>query len=174
MIEVRVGALIPDKKTGSHVLLLKIRGMNKCLPIWIHQNEAQAIGMAVRKESFVRPLTHDLLKAVVRGLGAELERVVIHGIENSTFLARLVLSREEEIISIDARPSDSVALAVRTNSPIFLTQELLNSQQDSLYVLEDETAQKPADGETVEMGEALDALMREVEQGGSAPPDEEN
>ena len=174
MIEVRVGALIPDKKTGSHVLLLKIRGMNKCLPIWIHQNEAQAIGMAVRKESFVRPLTHDLLKAVMDGLGAKLERVVIHGIENSTFLARLVFTRDEELISVDARPSDSVALAVRTGSPIFLTEELLNSQQDSLYVLEDETAQKAAEGETIEMGEALDALMREVEQGGPGSSDEEN
>lgn len=167
MIQVRVGGLLPDKKSGNHVLLLKIPNSSKFLPIWIAQNEAQSIAMAMRRERFSRPLTHDLMKSLLDGLGAELNHVLIHRIEKSTFFARLILSRGEELVSIDARPSDSVALAVRTGSPIFVSEELLRSQEDSLYELEQEkaSAAEGMDGMSEEFGLELDQLMREVEKG---------
>ncbi len=170
MIEVKVGGLIPDKKTGSHVLLLKVPNMQKYLPIWIGLNEANAIAMALRKQKFERPLTHDLLKQVIDGLNATVTRVVITTIQDNTFFARIFLNREHEIISIDARPSDSVALAVRAECPIFLTEELLASQSENLYQFEEES---DSDG-TDEMQADLDALLRSVEKGeGPPPPDDD-
>ncbi|HEX9641198.1 MAG TPA: bifunctional nuclease family protein [Candidatus Krumholzibacteria bacterium] len=181
MIQVRVGGLLPDKKSGNHVLLLKIPNTPKFLPIWIAQNEAQAIAMAMRKEKFARPLTHDLMKSILDGLGAELNHILIHRIEKSTFFARLILSRGDDLVSIDARPSDSVALAVRTGSPIFISEDLLRSQEDSLYQLEHEEkgTADGLEGNTAEFGMELNQLMREVEKGprgggdGPAGPEED-
>jgi bifunctional DNase/RNase len=180
VIQVRIGGLMPDKKTGNHVLLLKIPNVPKFLPIWIAQNEAQAIAMAMKKKPFARPLTHDLMKSLLDGLGAELNHVLIHRIEKSTFFARLILSRGDDLVSIDARPSDSVALAVRTGSPIFISEDLLRSQEDSLYELEQQEASTGSglEGTTAEFGMELNELMREVEKGagggGTRPQDSED
>jgi bifunctional DNase/RNase len=167
MIEVTVGGLIPDKKTGTHILLLKIpdTDVHRYLPIWIGAHEASAIAMALNDQVFERPLTHDLLKSMVDGLGAEVSRVVITAIQENTFFARIILSREQEIISIDARPSDSVALAVRAQCPIYLTEELLESQASNLYEIQEE----PAENELSDASSALDELMRSVEKGEIAP-----
>ena len=169
MIEVKVGGLIPDKKSGSHVLLLKVPNSSKYLPIWIGPAEASAIAMALRNQSFERPLTHDLLVHLIDGLGAKVTRIVITTIKHNTFFARIFLSRDNEIISIDARPSDSVAIAVRVNCPIFLTEELLASQSDNLYEIEEESASvsstdldAPASGVS-----SLEELLRSVERGES-------
>lgn len=162
MIEVKVGGLIPDRKTRSHVLLLKLPGSSRYLPVWIGDHEASAIDMAVRKQEFERPLTHDLLKSVIDGLGAEVSRVVITTIQDNTFFARILLTRDHEIISVDARPSDSVALAVRAGCPIFLTEELLESQADNLYEFED-----PTGAEANDPARQVDELLKSM---GTPPP----
>lgn len=165
MIEVTVGGLWPDPKTGSHVLLLRLPDSPKCLPIWIGMNEASAIAMALRGQEFERPLTHDLLMHVIGGLGAELSRVVITTIEDNTFYARLFLTRGHEILSIDARPSDSVALAVRAGCPILLSDELLEDQRDHLVELQAEVAEPEGEDPHASSEQALEALLREVERG---------
>ena len=164
MIEVKVGGLIPDRKTRSHVLLLKLPGSAKYLPVWIGENEASAIDMAVRKQGFERPLTHDLLKSVIDGLGAEVSRVVITTIQDSTFFARILLTRNHEVVSIDARPSDSIALAVRVGCPIFLTEELVASQANNLYEFEE----GPDTAAGADSSAEVDALLRSM----GSPPDD--
>jgi bifunctional DNase/RNase len=161
MIEVSIGGLIPDKKGETQILLLKVPGKGRYLPIWIGLHEAQAIAMAINGQTFDRPLTHDLLKSVIDGLDAQVTRVVITTIQGNTFFARIFLARGNEIISIDARPSDSVALAVRADCPIYLTEELLDSQADNLYHFEEPAQSSPLDGTP----EDLEELLRRVEMG---------
>ena len=177
MVEVKVGGLVPDPKNpGSYILLLKVPGSTRYLPIWIGPAEANAIGMVLRNQHFERPLTHDLLQHVIQGLGASVVRVVITTIQESTFFARIFLERDHEILSVDARPSDSIALAVRVKCPIFLTSELLDSQQAHLVEIEDESAPSPAGaagpGGAAEpvSSETLEDLMRSVERGEGRPP----
>lgn len=169
MVEVKVGGLIPDRKTRSHVLLLKLPNSSKYLPVWIGDHEASAIDLAVRGQAFERPLTHDLLKSVIDGLGAEASRVVITTIHDNTFFARIMLTRGNEIISIDARPSDSVALAVRAGCPIFLTEDLLQSQAENLYEFENED-----DDEAADPAMEVDALLRSMEGDPPSRPEEED
>ena len=179
MVEVRVGGLLPDPKNpGSHILLLKIPGVSRYLPIWIGPAEASSINMALRNQVFERPLTHDLLQHVIHGLGATVARIVITTIEDSTFFARILLERDQEILSIDARPSDSIALAVRVKCPIYLTRSLLDSQRDHLIEIQESPSSASA-GPVAEPAPetsahtSLEELMRQVERGETDPEDED-
>ena len=138
MIEVKVGGMVVDKKSGSPVLLLRVPNTQRYLPIWIGPSEATAIDMVLRNKAFERPLTHDLLKHVIDGLGGTVSRIVITSLRENTFFAKIFITREHEIISIDARPSDSVALALRAKAPIFLSKELLTNHAVSLLPIEQE------------------------------------
>lgn len=176
MVEVKVGGLVPDPKNpGSYILLLKVPGTTRYLPIWIGPAEANAIGMVLRNQRFERPLTHDLLQHVIQGLGATVARVVITTIQDSTFFARIFLERDHEILSVDARPSDSIALAVRVRCPIFLTSELLDSQQGHLVEIDEEPESPGATAGEVTLpgavvgGDSLEDLMRQVERGEGRP-----
>ncbi len=124
MVEVSVDSLGVDRATGTPVVILKESHGSRILPIWIGPGEASAIAMALSQIEFPRPLTHDLLAAVVRGLGA-LVRVQITQVKENTYFASLIFAKEEEFITVDARPSDSVALALRTRSPIFAQEALM-------------------------------------------------
>ena len=95
------------------------------LPIWIGPAEASAIAMELSDYKFPRPLTHDLIKQVVVGLGAKLRRVMITRVEDNTYYAELHIQRGDESIHIDARPSDSIAVALRLKAPIFTNDDLL-------------------------------------------------
>jgi len=97
------------------------------LPIWIGQPEATAILLAIEGVELPRPLAHDLLKDVIESLGAYIERIEITRVEEGTFFAALILRAEERTLAIDARPSDSIALAVRTGSPIFVSREVMDA-----------------------------------------------
>jgi len=178
MVEVKVGGLLPDPKNpGSHILLLKIPGMARYLPIWIGPAEASSINMALRNQVFERPLTHDLLQHVIHGLGAQVTRVVITTIEDSTFFARIFMERGDEVLSIDARPSDSVALAVRVKCPIFLTRALLDSQREHLIEIQESpspAAAAPIMPETSPEKASLEELMRQVERGEDDPLEDDD
>jgi bifunctional DNase/RNase len=125
VIEVRVHGLILEQKTQQNIVILREIDGERILPIWIGPVEAQAIRRYLAEESFPRPLTHDLIQLVVDGLKAKVSRIVIADLKESTFFASIVVERDGEVLSIDARPSDSIAVALRAKSPIFVNEKLL-------------------------------------------------
>jgi len=123
--EVRVANLGLDRTNNSPVVILRETEGERVLPIWIGPAEASAIAMELAGVKSSRPLTHDLLKQVIVGLGAELRKIVITAVKDSTYYAELHLYRGDQVIQIDARPSDSIALALRLQAPILTADELL-------------------------------------------------
>jgi len=126
MIEVQVAHLGLDQNTNSPVVLLKERDGDRVLPIWIGPSEASAIAMELQGVKAQRPMTHDLLKHVIVGLGGELRRVTITNVRDNTYFAELLIRRDEQMVQVDARPSDSIALALRLRAPIYTSDELLD------------------------------------------------
>lgn len=127
MIEVRVAHLGLDKTTNTPVVILQEQNGERVLPIWIGPAEASAIAMELAGMKFARPLTHDLLKQVIVGLGADLRKVIITKVQDNTYYAELHIYRGDAIVNIDARPSDSIAVALRLKAPIFTSDELLET-----------------------------------------------
>ncbi|HEY7684264.1 MAG TPA: bifunctional nuclease family protein [Gemmatimonadales bacterium] len=125
MIEVTVAQLGLDRTTNSPVVILREKDGARVLPIWIGPAEASAIAMELQGIKPPRPMTHDLLKSVITGLGATVSRILISALKDKTYFAQLWLSREDHLFQLDARPSDSIALALRVNAPIFTEGELL-------------------------------------------------
>lgn len=129
MVEMRVKGLIVDAQTGQPVVFLSDLSETRFLPIWIGVYENDAILLVLEKIQVPRPITHDLLRAVIEELHARLERVVIHTLDDktTTYYAKLVLIREGETtpVEVDARPSDSIALALRCKAPIFVNESVL-------------------------------------------------
>jgi uncharacterized protein len=126
MIKVTVGGLVKDQRNNPVVLLRKSDG-DDVLPIWIGHSEALAIELQLNGKSFERPLTHDLLKTAVESLGASVVKVAITQLKDNTFFAKLYLQRENEIYVIDARPSDSIALGLKSGADIFVSESVFNS-----------------------------------------------
>lgn len=124
-IRVEVNGVVTDR-VGEPVVLLVDKGSRKYLPIWIGSSEALAIAMALSGKKPPRPMTHDLLTTVIKALRGEVLRVVINKMEAQTYYASIVLKGAGRVQEIDARPSDSIALALRTNSPIYLTPQVAN------------------------------------------------
>lgn len=135
MRQAKVKALVLDKLNNAPVVLLEIVGTKKILPIWIGACEASVIAMILEENEFERPLTHDLMLNVIEGLEAKVENVVINKIENSTFFAKLVLrdltvppdEEEEQYLEFDARPSDCIIISLKTKTPIFVSNEIVES-----------------------------------------------
>ncbi len=114
-----------EKNTNTPIVVLQERDGDRMIPIYIGHAEANAIAMELADVKFERPLTHDLMQQVIVGLGAELSRVILTRVEKSTYYAELQLRRDDHIIQIDARPSDSIAIALRLKAPIFAAEALL-------------------------------------------------
>ncbi len=127
VIEVRVAHLGLDRTTNTPVVILQEQGGDRVLPIWIGPAEASAIAMELAGMKFARPLTHDLLKLVIVGLGADLRKVIITQVKDNTYYAELHIYRGDAVVNIDARPSDSIAVALRLKAPIFTSDELLEN-----------------------------------------------
>jgi hypothetical protein len=127
--EVKVRGLILDPTNNSPVVILKDVASEAILPIWIGVFEANAIAMEIEKGVPPRPMTHDLLKNVIAQLGASVERVVITDLRDSTFYAIIVLDVGGEKVIVDSRPSDAIALALRTDSPIFVAEHVMRSSR---------------------------------------------
>jgi bifunctional DNase/RNase len=130
MIEVLVSRLGLDSATNSYVVVLQERGGTRLLPIWIGQPEAEAIVRHMHNVKGVRPLTHDLVRNLILGMGAQLRRVQITRVEKSTYYAELQIQLGDSLVHIDARPSDSIAIALRLAAPIFAADELLVEPAD--------------------------------------------
>jgi uncharacterized protein len=125
MVEVKVQSLGLDRSSNTPVVILQEEDGLRILPIWIGPGEASAIAMELAGMKFARPLTHDLFAAVIAGLGASLQRVMITRVVDNTYYAELIIQRGAELISLDARPSDSIAIALRMQAAIFTSDELL-------------------------------------------------
>lgn len=128
MIAVRVAQVGLDPATNSPVVLLREEEGDRVLPILIGPAEAGAIAMELQGLRPQRPMTHDLIKRLIVGLGGELRRVLIADLREDTYFAELELIREGEVIRVDARPSDSIAVALRLQAPIFLADSLLEGR----------------------------------------------
>jgi uncharacterized protein len=127
VVEVVIARLGLDSTTQSYVLVLQEKGGTRLLPIWIGQPEAESIVMQIHNIKRARPLTHDLCKNLILGLGGALRRVQITRVEKNTYYAELHINRGENVVQIDARPSDSIAIALRLAAPIFASETLLSS-----------------------------------------------
>src|SRR5687767_13856860 len=125
MVEVVVSRLGLDSSTNTYVVILQERDGARLLPIWIGQPEAEAIVMQMNNVKRERPLTHDLCKSLILGLGGSLRRVQITKVQQRTYYAELHLSGRGGEVQIDARPSDSIAVALRLQAPIFVQESLL-------------------------------------------------
>jgi bifunctional DNase/RNase len=125
LIEVKVQSLGLDRATSDPVVILKEADGPRVLPIWIGPGEASAIAIRLAGMEFPRPLTHDLLTSILAGLGGELRRVLITRMDNDTYFAELIIHRNGEVFSVDARPSDSIAFALRAEAGIFADDSLL-------------------------------------------------
>jgi hypothetical protein len=125
MIEVTVDRIQVNLVSQSRVVILRETGGNRFLPIWIGQFEAEAIAMFLQEVEAVRPMTHDLLKSVLGGLGATLERLEIHDLRDDVFYARLIIRSGKDRIEVDSRPSDGIALAVRAHAAIYVAEEVM-------------------------------------------------
>jgi hypothetical protein len=130
LVPVRVHGLVLEHKTQQHVVVLREDEGDRILPIWIGPGEAMAIKRLIAEEPFPRPLTHDLIALIVEGLKAKVARVVIHDLKESTFFATIIVEREQSVLSVDARPSDSIAVALRTKAPLFANEALLQAPSD--------------------------------------------
>ena len=132
LVQMEVSKIRIDERRGEQVVVLKERGGNRFLPIIIGISEVTAIKMKISGIQPPRPLTHDLLKNTITQLGATLQRIVITKLEFNTFFAKLILqTKEGELREVDARPSDSIAVALRSDAPIFVAEDVLNQVASS-------------------------------------------
>jgi bifunctional DNase/RNase len=128
---VRVQSLGLDQATKAPVVILQEVGGTRALPIWIGPAEASAIAMQLAGMSFPRPLTHDLFASVIRGLGGVLRRVTITRVEDNTYFAELLIQRGDHVFTVDARPSDSIAIALRLDAELYISASLLMGSVDT-------------------------------------------
>jgi hypothetical protein len=127
IVEMELNKIRIDENRGEQVIVLKEKGGSRFLPIVIGIMEVTSIKMKISGIIPPRPMTHDLLCSIIKQTGAVLDKIVITSLENNTFFAKLILRIDGRVEEVDARPSDSIALAIRADSPIFAEENLLNT-----------------------------------------------
>lgn len=127
MIEMKVEGIALDPKNNTPVVILKSKKNSKSLPIWIGIFEASAIASKLDGVNSPRPMTHDLLKSVIEKLNARVSKIHINELKDNTFYAKIILKIAQRKLNIDCRPSDAIALALRTNSPIFVEEQIVSN-----------------------------------------------
>jgi hypothetical protein len=130
-VEMKIRGLMMDPVSNMPIVLLKDVGSDTVLPIWVGVYEANAIALEIEKVSTPRPMTHDLIKNVLTGLDALVHKVVVTELKDDTFYAVIWLEKEGHVVSIDSRPSDALALALRVDCPIFVEDEVLKNSKQS-------------------------------------------
>ncbi len=126
-IEVRIRGLMMDPSNNAPIVVLKDVASDAVMPIWVGMFEAHAIAIEIEKLTVPRPMTHDLTKNLIRDLNASLERIVITEIKDDTFHAVLWLRQGNETITVDSRPSDAIALALRVDCPIYVSEHVMQT-----------------------------------------------
>ena len=135
-VEMKIRGLMMDPVTNMPIVILKETDSETVLPIWVGIYEANAIALEIEKVSTPRPMTHDLLRNLLIGLEATVRKVVVTELREDTFYAVIWLDRGGEIISIDSRPSDAIALALRMDCPIFVEDEVLKSSKQAANAID--------------------------------------
>jgi bifunctional DNase/RNase len=135
-LEVKIRGLMMDPATNQPVVVLKELQGSGVLPIWVGVYEAQAIALEIEKVQTARPMTHDLLKNVLTGLNVHVQKVVVSDLKDDTFYALIWMEREGHTMSMDSRPSDALALALRLDCPIYVEEQVLKSSKITSVVSE--------------------------------------
>jgi bifunctional DNase/RNase len=130
-VEMKIRGLVMDPVTNMPIVILKDVGGQSVLPIWVGIYEANAIALEIEKVTTPRPMTHDLLKNLLLGLETHVQKVVVSELRDDTFYALIWLERNGEMMSVDSRPSDALALALRVDCPIFVEDEVLKTSRNS-------------------------------------------
>ena len=128
-VEMTIRGLMLDPVTQMPIVILKDVGSDTVLPIWVGVYEANAIAIEIEKVSPPRPMTHDLIRNVLTGLEASVKRVVVTDLRDDTFFAVIWMERDGELVSVDARPSDALAVALRMDCPIFVDEVVLKNSK---------------------------------------------
>lgn len=127
--KMKVSGLVIDPFTNSPIMILKDVDGEKSVPIWIGMLEATAIASELEKIQFSRPMTHDLLRNVIQELDAKVTKIEVCDLKDNTFYALIHLHAHDRELTIDARPSDAIALALRTESPIFVAEDVIQKSK---------------------------------------------
>jgi bifunctional DNase/RNase len=135
-IEVQIRGLMLDPVTNMPIVVLKDVASDLVLPIWVGVFEANAIALELEKKTLPRPMTHDLLRNMARGLNASVYRVVVSDLKDDTFYATIWMRHDGETVTMDARPSDAIALALRWDCPIFVAQAVLGQTKQNSGALD--------------------------------------
>jgi len=141
-VEVRIRGLMMDPSTRMPIVILNDLSGEVVLPIWVGLLEANAIALEIEKSTMPRPVTHDLLRHMVDALNGRVTRVVVAALREDTFFATIWLEQAGEHIALDARPSDAIALALRADCPIYVSQSVLDHARNAATTL---TQQSPSD-----------------------------
>lgn len=128
-VEMKIRGLMMDPVTQTPIVILKDVSGGTILPIWVGMYEANAIALEIEKVSTPRPMTHDLMKTLLTGLQADVRKVVVSELRDDTFYAMIWLEKNGEMISVDSRPSDALALALRTDCPIFVDDQVIRTSK---------------------------------------------
>lgn len=164
MVKVDVVSVGMDKKVNAYVALLQVRPGERTLPIFIGAFEAGAISMAIEQIRSPRPLVHDLLRSMIEGLGGRVERVEILGMEADYYLACVELvTREGRHVRVDARPSDAVALALRSSAPIFIADEVM-AHSGVFLKQEDQAAETAGPGDQASLPSLKEVDRQETDR----------
>ncbi len=130
-VEMKIRGLMMDPMTNMPIVVLKDLSGDSVLPIWVGIYEANAIALEIEKVTTPRPMTHDLIKVLLMGLDAYIKKVVVNELKEDTFYALIWLERDGKLISVDSRPSDALALALRHDCPIYVEDKVLQSSRNS-------------------------------------------
>jgi len=128
-VEMKIRGLMMDPVTNMPIVILRDTAGSAVLPIWVGIYEANAIALEIEKVNTPRPMTHDLIRNLLLGLETHVSRVVVSDLREDTFYAVIWLERDGQIISIDSRPSDALALALRVDCPIFVEENVLKNSK---------------------------------------------
>src|SRR3974390_610928 len=128
-VEMKIRGLMMDPVTNMPIVILKDTGSDTVLPIWVGVYEANAIALEIEKVTTPRPMTHDLIKNVLVGLESQVHKVVVSELKDDTFYAVIWLERDGHLMSVDSRPSDALALALRLDCPIYVDDSVLKSSK---------------------------------------------
>lgn len=135
-VEMKIRGLMMDPMTNMPIVVLKDLSGDSVLPIWVGIYEANAIALEIEKVTTPRPMTHDLIKILLMGLDCTIKKVVVSELKEDTFYALIWLERDGKLISVDSRPSDALALALRHDCPIYVEEKVLQSSRNSANVSE--------------------------------------
>ncbi len=135
-VEMKIRGLMMDPMTNMPIVVLKDLSGDSVLPIWVGIYEANAIALEIEKVNTPRPMTHDLIKVLLMGLDCAIKKVVVNELKEDTFYALIWLERDGKLMSVDSRPSDALALALRHDCPIYVEEKVLQSSRNSANVSE--------------------------------------